>query len=254
MADDRPSAGPRALYTHRVTFADVGERVTVRHVIDPPTDTTDADRQPQFTDVVGRLVVADDEVLMIVDRQRQLHVVAQAGVVASKVIPPHPRLAAEPLVGTRDTPLERLAARVLLLDDQRRTLLVGHVPADDRVVWTAPGGGLKPGEGHLDAAARELREELAITPAIGPWIWHRRVTFSFRGLWIDQDERWFLAHTAAFDPATAPLADHGATDARWWRVDELRASDIEVAPADLADHLDTLTRDGPPPEPIDVGR
>lgn len=243
----------RARYVHRVTVADVGERVSLRATTDHDPSTSPGAQAP-LTDVVGRLVAADDELLLIVDRHEQLHVVAQASVVASRTIPPHPRRDPEPMVGTSDSPLVRQAARTLLLDGRARTLLVGHVPAPGRLVWTAPGGGLRPGESHLDAAARELREEVGITPPIGPWIWRRRVTFSFRGLWIDQEERWYLVPDAAVDPDAAPLADHGATEARWWAAGDLRDPELEVAPAALADHLDALRRDGPPPEPIDVGR
>lgn len=248
--------GPRPRYVHRVTADDIGDRVSVRHAqgMGPDEPRHGPGAEPPLTDVVGRLVGLDDDALMIVDRHGRLHVVGQRAVVASRVIPPHPRRVPEPVVGTEATPLERAAARVLLLDPADRALLVGHVPSDDRVVWTAPGGGLEPGESHQQAATREVREELGIAADVGPWIWRRRVTFSFRGVWIDQDERWFLARTSGFDPATAPLDDHGAAAARWWGVDDLRRSDVEVAPARLAQHLATLLRDGPPTEPVDVGR
>lgn len=253
--------GPRPRYVHRVTADDIGERVSVRHVRARRSDsaardltTSDTRSGPDLTDVVGRLLALDDDALLVVDRQGRLHVIGQRTVVASRVIPPHPRREPEPMVGTEATPLERTAARVLLLDDDDRALLVGHVPADNRVVWTAPGGGLEPDESHEQAATREVREELGVIAELGPWIWRRRVTFSFRGLWIDQDERWFLARTPGFDPAAAPLDDHGAAAARWWGVADLQRTDVEVAPARLAQHLDTLLREGPPPEPIDVGR
>ena len=90
--------------------------------------------------------------------------------------------------------------------------------------------------------------------AVGPWIWSRRATFTFRGVWIDQAERWFLARTDRWDPAEAPLDDHGIDEARWFTNDQLRADELEVAPSALADHLDVLLRDGPPDAPIDVGR
>jgi 8-oxo-dGTP pyrophosphatase MutT (NUDIX family) len=256
-------SGPRPRYVHRVTADDIGDRVSVRHVLTSglgdatpgdPASGPDHGGDAPLTDVVGRLVGLDDDALLVIDRHGRLHVIGQRTVVASRVIPPHPRRDPEPRVGTRATPLERAAARVLLLDPRDRALLVGHVPADDRVVWTAPGGGLEPGESHEQAATREVVEELGVTADLGPWIWRRRVTFSFRGVWIDQDERWFLARTSGFDPATAPLDDHGTTSARWWGVDDLRHADAEVAPARLAEHLDRLVRDGPPAEPIDVGR
>ena len=71
-------------------------------------------------------------------------------------MPAHPRSAAEPTVRSADEPIERDAARVLLLDAADRLLLIAHLPGDGRTVWTAPGGGLDPGETHEQAAEREL--------------------------------------------------------------------------------------------------
>ena len=56
----------------------------------------------------------------------------------------------------------REAVRCLLVDQDGRALLVRY--ADERAVaswWGVPGGGLDPGEDHLAAVRRELREELA---------------------------------------------------------------------------------------------
>jgi 8-oxo-dGTP pyrophosphatase MutT (NUDIX family) len=246
---ERPAISSlRAHYVHRVVPDDVGERVSVRHV----TDATEEDPRP--SDVVGRLIGHDGEVLLLVDRHGQLHVVADADVVSSKVVPPHPRRPPEPMVGTEDEPLVREAARVVLLDDDDRILLVAHAPAPGRWVWTAPGGGLRPGEDHHQAAVREMSEELGLDVPVGPWVWRRRVTFGFRGIWIDQAERWFLARTGRWDPVDAPLDDHGIDEARWFSVDQLRAGEVALAPAALADHLELLLREGLPDTPVDVGR
>lgn len=238
----------RARYARRVTPEHVGQRVSVRHLLDDP------ERGPIPSDVVGRLVGADEEALLIVDRQGQLSVLDTARVLSSRIVPPHPRLPAEPAVGTREQPLERRAARVLLLDRDDRVLLVAHAPDPTRRVWTAPGGGLRQDEDHHEAARRELEEEIGIAEEPGPWVWSRRVTFPFRGCWIDQDERWFLTRTTQAEAEAAPLDDPGAVTARWWTLEELRATDAELAPAALADHLAVLLADGPPAAPIDVGR
>ncbi|MFA9429814.1 NUDIX domain-containing protein [Egicoccus sp. AB-alg2] len=244
----RPVPGLQTRYARRVTPADVGARVAVRHLVPDP------ERGPVPTDVVGRLLVMDDDVLLLVDRDGQLQVVDAEAVLASRVVPPHPRLPAEPEdVGTQTRPLQRRAARVVLLDPLERMLLVAHTPGAGRRVWTAPGGGLAPDETHEEAAIRELREELGIAPELGPWVWSRRVTFTFRGLWLDQDERWFLAR-AEVDAAAAPLDDLGAEEARWWRLDELSTTREILAPAALPEHLAALLTQGPPATPVDVGR
>lgn len=240
----------KARYARRVTPEHVGQRVSIRHLVEDP------ERGSVPTDVVGRLVGADAETMLVVDRAGQLTVLDTHQILSSRLVPAHPKLAPEPEAGTREEPLYRPAARALTLDAEDRVLLVAHAPDATRRVWTAPGGGLKPGETHEQAVTRELAEEIGIEVAqAGPWVWSRRVTFPFRGCWLDQEERWFLVRlsgTAELDEA--PLDDPGAIEVRWWTIAQLRATDAELAPAALADHLATLQADGPPPEPVDVGR
>ncbi len=253
MSEEPPARTPRihqlrARYARRVTPDHLGERVSVRQLIDDPV------RGPMQSDVVGRLVGADTEALLVVDRQGQLTAVDTARVLSSRVVPAHPRFEPEPMVGTPDAPLVRDAARVLVLDDADRVLLVAHAPDQHRTVWTAPGGGRKPEESHAAAAARELREEIGVDAEVGPWIWSRRVTFDFRGCTIDQSERWFLVRVQDAATEDAPLDDPGLVGVRWWDAEELATTDAELAPATLATHLARLVAEGPPPEPVDVGR
>jgi 8-oxo-(d)GTP phosphatase len=243
----------RVRYRREVSAEHIGSRVSIRSLID-------GDDGPQVTDRVGRLLSHEEDGILIVDRARTLHVIDPLTVLASRLVPEHPRLAAEPFGDSPERAIERDAARVLLLDPSDRTLLVAHRPRDGRTVWTAPGGGLDPGESHLDAARRELHEEIGIAPEIGPWIWSREATFQFRGVWLHQTERWFLARIddrTPVDPATVPLPDLATSGVRWWTLDALRTIDPmaeheTVAPRALADHLARLLVTGAPDEPLSI--
>jgi 8-oxo-dGTP pyrophosphatase MutT (NUDIX family) len=239
----------RARYVRRVTREHVGSRVSVRYLVDEPG------RGPTATDLVARLLALDPDAMLLVDREGQLHVVDPTTVVASRPVPAHPRLPPEPDVGRRrDEPLVRDAARVLLLDGADRVLLVAHVPSAGRRVWTAPGGGLRPGEDHAAAARRELVEELGVDVPLGPWVFTRRELFTFRGVWLDQSERWFLARVDALDVDAVPLDDPATDQARWWTLPELDATDELLAPTNLADETRGLLRHGPPDPPRRLGR
>ena len=244
----RPAVdGSRATYRREVGAEHVGQRVSVRFLVD------DEDRGHRPTDRVGRLLSVEDDGWIVVDRAATLHVVDPATIVASRLVPAHPRFAAEP-TGTSETDaIAREAARVLLLDPADRALLVAHLPGDGRTVWTAPGGGLDPGETHEQAAARELREEVGIDPQLGPWVWSRTATFTFRGIWLRQSERWFLARTGPLDATAVPLADLATDGARWWTREELTTTDAVLAPRALPERLAALLDDGPPDAPLDVG-
>jgi 8-oxo-dGTP pyrophosphatase MutT (NUDIX family) len=239
----------RAQYRREVTPDHVGSRVSVRFLVA-------GDDGPRPTDRVGRLLSYEPDGMIVVDRAGTLHVVDPADVIASRLVPPNPRLPAEPSAAGPDDALHREAARVLLLDGSDRALLIAHLPGDGRRVWTAPGGGLEPGETHAQAAARELHEELGIDPPLGACIWTRTARFAFRGIWLEQSERWFLVRVAGLDTPDVealPLADLATESARWWSLDELRTTDEVLAPRAFAQHLGELLRDGPPQDPVDVG-
>ncbi|MGO9344442.1 MAG: nitrilase-related carbon-nitrogen hydrolase [Acidimicrobiales bacterium] len=133
----------------------------------------------------------------------------------------------------------REAARVLVLDEDDRALLVQFSDDFGHTWWAAPGGGLQPGEDHASAALRELEEELGTADIeLGPEIGWRRHTLSFNANpWMTQHERWFVARHASFDvPAeqVASLASEAVTDARWWSADQLAGSGLVTAPRGLA--------------------
>lgn len=143
----------------------------------------------------------------------------------------------------------RRAARVIVLDDAGRALLVRGHDADqpERSWWFTVGGGIDAGETEVDAALRELREEAGLTLAAedleGP-VMTRAGIFHFFAETCRQDEVFFVARVGA---GHVPVAD-GWTDVerevldelRWLTADELRAQPFEVFPTALPDVVDAL--------------
>lgn len=151
------------------------------------------------------------------------------------------------------TPILRPAARVLLVDEQDRVLLLrANVAEGD--VWITPGGALEPGETAEQAALRELGEETGIGSAeLSRCVWTRVHRFEWRGKRYEQLERFFVARAIA--PAIS-LDDCGAEELlflsewRWWTIDEIERSDAVFAPRALARFLPPILACQYPDEPI----
>ena len=151
----------------------------------------------------------------------------------------------------------REAVRALVVDTSQRVLLVRfEFPTATR--WALPGGGLEPGESHLDALRRELEEEVGLVEAaIGPQIWHRLHIVPFlNGEFDGQRERIFLIRCDPFEPAPRltweQMNAEFVHELRWWTIEEIAASDSHFVPQELETLLAALLRDGPPAESIDV--
>jgi 8-oxo-dGTP pyrophosphatase MutT (NUDIX family) len=145
-----------------------------------------------------------------------------------------------------------------VVDAAGRTLLVRF--ADDEggaTWWSPPGGGLDPGEDHLAAARRELREELDRDGLrTGPWIGRRSHTFWFGRRWMTQRERWLLCRAEPFEVDAghvASLSAEGIREVRWWSAGEIRSSGIVTTPRDLAGLLDAIAVGRLPAPGADLG-
>jgi len=108
--------------------------------------------------------------------------------------------------------------------------LIAKRPAHKRHggLWEFPGGKLLPGESWLDAARRELREELGLeTIAAADPIAHVR----------DDGSPYVIAFVPVEVRGEAQALEHD--ELRWATLDELRT--IDLAPADAAFLRETLS-------------
>ena len=151
----------------------------------------------------------------------------------------------------------RDAVRALVIDADERVLLVRfEFPTATR--WALPGGGLEPGESHVEALHRELEEEVGLVGAvIGPQIWHRLHIVPFlNGEFDGQRERIYLVRSDTFDAnpqlSWEQMNAEFVHELRWWTLDEIAASDAHFVPNDLHRLVVTVLRDGPPQDSVDV--
>ncbi len=83
--------------------------------------------------------------------------------------------------------IERDVVRAVVLDARESVLLLrtrDPTAPELGTWWELPGGGLEPGETHLEAVLRELAEETGFVAGpeqVGPPTWRRRATFRYRG-------------------------------------------------------------------------
>src|SRR5512146_2056720 len=151
-------------------------------------------------------------------------------------------------------PIPRPAARVILLDEDDRVLLVRfHDASRAKTWWATPGGSLDLGETHEAAARREVREETGLDGLeVGPWVWTREHLLTIKGQPYLQQERLFLARVRRFDATTTQLQDverEFVRELRWWSLAELEETAEEVAPRSLPELVRALLRDGAPQVP-----
>lgn len=139
----------------------------------------------------------------------------------------------------------RVSARVVLLDEASRTLLLrGRDPQGvGEPFWFTFGGGVEPGEELRETAVRELYEEtgLRVRPeSLGGPIWRRMSLFPFNGEMMHSEEHFFALRVEHFEPVPGGLTElekDALLEHRWCAADEIIAmaeAGEMVYPQDLA--------------------
>jgi 8-oxo-dGTP pyrophosphatase MutT (NUDIX family) len=155
-------------------------------------------------------------------------------------------------------PRLRPAARVVVVDDDERILLVRFAFPGEPPLWATVGGGIEDGETPQDAALRELAEEAGLEGVeLGPPVWTRTHVFALGRRWDGQAELFFYVRTPPFEPrprhTRKQLRSEFVTAVRWWTLDELETTSALLAPRRLPALVRHLLLHGPPAEPIDTG-
>jgi double-stranded uracil-DNA glycosylase len=152
-------------------------------------------------------------------------------------------------------PVERSAARALVVDESGRTLLVQFRDSTGQTWWATPGGGIDEGEDVEAALRRELAEEIGLVEfELGPELWTREHTFAWDARILRQRERVWLVRVSEHEPKPSiDLTEEHVAEIRWWTLGELEATSEELAPKRLPELLRGLQANGPPRKPVDAG-
>lgn len=138
----------------------------------------------------------------------------------------------------------RRAARILLIDEHERLLLIRFAPPSRRAFWCGVGGECDPDEDFHAAAVRELFEETGLqVESCGPEIARRMDDFiTLEGEPVTSDERFFRVRTTSFTPDCAGHTDLERAlikEFRWFSAAELAQWHEPVFPVNILELLET---------------
>jgi 8-oxo-dGTP pyrophosphatase MutT (NUDIX family) len=139
------------------------------------------------------------------------------------------------MVERRSAPRPRTAARAILRDETGRVLLIRFV-LPNMTFWATPGGGVERGETLLEAAQRELREELGIAVALEGPVHTATGIFEFEGVLIENTDHFFHGRWSGVPQLSGVTENESAAlqEARWWTLEKMEMTREDIFPRDLA--------------------
>jgi 8-oxo-dGTP diphosphatase len=127
----------------------------------------------------------------------------------------------------------------MVFDPAGRVLLIrcAVMRADGEFVfWLTPGGEIEAGETPVEAAKRELREELGLAGEVEGPVYTEATRFEHQGEMRDNLDFYFRARCGVGDPVLRGVtADEIAImrEIRWWNAEEVESSAERIFPLDL---------------------
>jgi 8-oxo-dGTP diphosphatase len=131
----------------------------------------------------------------------------------------------------------------MLFDESGAILLVRFVvprEGGEFVFWALPGGEIEPGETELEAAAREVREELGLELTVTGPVYCDSNQFFHQGEMQDNVDFLFRGECGREEPRLVGFtADEREImkEIRWWSAAEVEASQERIFPVDVAERM-----------------
>ena len=135
----------------------------------------------------------------------------------------------------------------MLFDESSAILLIRFVvirPDGEFVFWALPGGEIEEGESEVEAARRELREELGIEMRVEGPVYRDANQFWHQGEMQDNVDFIFRAECGREEPRLIGFTTDEREimkEIRWWSAAEVGASEERIFPVNLAARMRELS-------------